>query len=172
MRLPRVLSPADLPAPELQAARLDGQLYPVGSGFSPVDEVEQPRHRAAALHAGERLIAEQRSAAWVWGALDAPPLRHQFCVAIGARVSRDPARWIELREVVISDDEVVELDGSLVTTPTRTVVDLARFAAVFDPGMVRRLLDAGASLPLAVAALDDRRNLPGKKRALARLSRC
>jgi len=172
MRLPRVLTPADLPAPELQAARLDGQLYAVGAGFSPVDEVEQPRHRAAALRGGERLIAEQLSAAWVWGALDVPPARHQFCVAIGARVNRDPGRGTGLREVVISEAEVAWLDGTLVTTPTRTIVDLARFSSAFDAGVVRRLIGVGASLPDALASLDDRRNLPGKKRAFARLSRC
>ena len=174
MRLPSVLSAHDLPAPELYAARLDGDLFAIDACFSPVDEIEQPRHRAAALRAGlsDRLIAEQFSAAWVWGALDAAPAHHQFCVATGARVSHSPARWMTLREVVIEDSEIIDLDGALVTSPTRTVVDLARFGAEFDLRVIERLICAGASLAHARAAVGGRRNLPNKHLALDRLSRC
>lgn len=172
MRLPPVLTPDDLPAPELYAARLDGVLFRVGGCFAPVDEIEQPRHRAAAVHAGRssRLIAEQLSAAWVWGALDTPPQRHQFCVATEARVSHDPAPWVSLREVVIDADEVVDFDGALVTNPTRTLVDLARFAEAFDPAIAHGLVVAGGSLDDAVGMILSRRNLPNKHTALARLS--
>lgn len=172
MRLPPVLTPDDLPAPELYAARLDGVLFRVGGCFSPVDEIEQPRHRAAAVHAGRssRLIAEQLSAAWVWGALDTPPQQHQFCVATEARVSHDPAPWVSLREVVIAADEIVDFDGALVTSPTRTLVDLARFGSQFDPRVVLRLVSAGASLADARAAVGGRRNLPNKHLALDRLA--
>lgn len=173
MRLPPVLSADDLPAPELYAARLDGVLFRVGGCFSPVDEIEQPRHRAAALHAGRsgRLIAEQLSAAWVWGALDSPPPQHQFCVATDARVSHDPAPWVSLREVVIDADEISDFGGALVTSPTRTVVDLVRFATDLDPAVITRLVEAGASLDDAIATISTRRNLPNKHAALARLSR-
>ena len=174
MRLPSVLSAHDLPAPELYAARLDGDLFAIDACFCPVDEIEQPRHRAAALRAdlSERLAAEQLSAAWVWGALDAPPAHHQFCVATGARVSHSPARWMTLREVVIDDAEIVDLDGALVTSPTRTVVDLARFAVAFDPLVIRHLVGSGASLAAAREAVGSRRNLPNKHLALDRLARC
>ena len=174
MRLPPVLSSDDLPVPELYAARLDGQLYAVGTGFAPVDEIEQPHHRARALLAGlgGRLIAEQLSAAWVWGALDAPPSHHQFCVATGARVSHSPARWMTVREVVIEPEEVVDLGGPVVTDPTRTLVDLARFGAGFDLGVARRLIEVGASLDRALASVVARRNLPNKKATVVRLSRC
>lgn len=174
MRLPSVLSAADLPAPELQAARLDGVLFALDRCFAPVDEVEQPWHRAAAVHAGlsERLIAEQLSAAWVWGALDAPPAHHQFSVATDARVSHTPARWMTVREVVIEADEIADVRGLLVTTPFRTLLDLVRFSDTFDlreVAVVRRL---GQDLELARATLSARRNLTNKKRALARLARC
>ncbi|CAN5199608.1 hypothetical protein BH11ACT5_BH11ACT5_07550 [soil metagenome] len=174
MRLPRVLSPDDLPAAELYAARLDGQLFAVGTCFAPVDEIEQPRHRASALLSGlgSKLIAEQLSAAWVWGALDSPPTPLQFCVATGSRVSHSPARWMTVREVVIDPDELVDLGGPLVTDPTRTLVDLARFGAAFDFGVARRLIAAGASVERALASVVARRNLPNKKTTLGRLSRC
>ena len=172
MRLPPVLSSVDLPAPELYAARLDGELFAVNGCFSPVDEIEQPRHRAAALHAGQsdRLIAEQLSAAWVWGALDSPPTHRQFCVATGARVSHSPALWMTVREVVIEDEEIVDFDGSAVTDPTRTLVDLARFSSTFDPAIMRRLIAAGASLDRATESITSRRNLPNKREALRRLA--
>jgi len=170
MRLPSVLSESDLPLPELCAARLDGELFRVDHAFTPVDEIEQPRHRAHALRAGlsERLIAEQLSAAWIWGAVDAPPSPHQFCVALDARVGRARPPWMLVREVVIDEHDVVEFGSALVTSRLRTAVDLARFATSFDPAVVRRLgVDPGE----AVAEIERRRNLPGKKRALARLSR-
>jgi len=177
-RLPPVLSSADLPTPELYAARLDGDLFAIDACFSPVDEIEQPRHRAAALHAGQpdRLIAEQLSAAWVWGALEVPPSHHQFCVATGARVSHSPARWMTLREVVIDAEEIVTFDDALVTSPARTVVDLARFCATFgavEERVVRRLVTgAGVLLDDAVEAVTRRRNLPNKRLAIERLDRC
>ena len=178
MRLPPVLSPVDLPAPELYAARLDGDVFRLGDCFAPVDEVEQPSHRAAATHAGlsDRLIAEQLSAAWVWGALDAAPHHRQFCVATGARVSHSPARWMTLREVVIDSEEIVDLRGNAVTSPLRTVIDLVRFSDSFgtaEAQAVRRLVSgAGASLAAASHAIHIRRNLPNKRRALARLGLC
>lgn len=178
MRLPAVLSAIDIPAPELRAARLDGEVFAVGDCFAPVDEIEQPRHRAAAVHAGlsPRLIAEQLSAAWVWGALDSPPLHHQFCVATGARVSHSPGRWITVREVVIAPAEVVALGPALVTSPERTVMDLVRFAGRFgadEARAVTRLVDgARLSLDDAVRSISSRRNLPNKRRAIARLQLC
>ena len=174
MRLPPVLSADDLPVPELAAARLDGELFAVGDCFSPVDEIEQPRHRAAALHAGqsERLVAEQLSAAWVWGALDSPPVHLQFCVATGARVSHSPARWMTLREVVIEPHEIVDFGGPLVTTPLRTVVDLVRFSERFGAREVEVVRRLAAPLDDAARLIAGRRNLPNKRRALARLAQC
>jgi len=174
MHLPPVLSADDLPAPELGAARLDGEVFAVGECFAPVDEIEQPGHRAAAVHAGQsgRLIAEQLTAAWVWGALDSAPLHLQFCVATGARVSHSPARWMTVREVVIEPDEIVAFGPALVTSPLRTVVDLVRFAEVFGDREVEVVRRLGASLTDAARLIGERRNLPNKRRALARLRLC
>ena len=168
VRLPAVLSTDDLPLAELFAARLDGELFRVDDCFAAVDEIEQPRHRAAALHAGlsERLIAEQLSAAWIWGALDTAPEQHQLCVATGARVSHAHPPWMTVREVVIGTHEIASLGGVLLTTPLRTAVDLARFGADFDHGILARL---GVRPQECLEYLDRRRNLPGKKLARQRL---
>lgn len=175
-RLPRVLSELDLPLAELTAARLDGELYRVDAHFSPIDEIEQPRHRLEALSAGvhERLIAEQLSAAWVWGALAEPPRHHQFCAAIDSRVSRSSVPWRTVREVVLSPTDVEYINGMGVTTPLRTAVDMLRFAADFgapEHRIVRQLMRVGGfSIEQCAAAMESRRNLPNKRRAAARLS--
>ena len=178
MHLPSVLSADHLPTPELYAARLDGDLFAVDGCFSPVDEIEQPQHRAAAIHDGlaSRLIAEQLSAAWVWGALDSPPAHRQFCVATGARVSHCSARWMTVREVVIGGDEISLFADLMVTCPARTVIDIVRFSARFgaaEIAAVRRLVaDAGVSLSGSIEAVAVRRNLPNKRLALDRLQMC
>jgi hypothetical protein len=174
-RLPPVLSPGDFPLAELTAARLDGELYCVDDGFIPIDEVEHPAHRARALGAGvpDRIIAEQSSAAWVWGALDTPPRHHQFCAAIGARVSRSSVQWCTVREVVIDESEIVAFDTLAVTTPLRTAVDLLRFTPDFstrEQRIVRRLMILGEFSALdCELEMSARRNLPNKRRALLRL---
>ena len=177
-RLPPVLSSTDLPLAELLAARLDGELFRVDDCFCPVDEVEQPSHRARALGAGmsDRLIAEQRSAAWVWGALERPPQPHQLCSAMGARVRPPGAGWVTSREVVIEPWEIVTLAGVLVTTPLRTAVDLARSSLSFGEPEARMVRWLMVHHDFTVRdCLDDmsrRRNLPNKRQATDRLSRC
>ncbi|MEP6480534.1 MAG: type IV toxin-antitoxin system AbiEi family antitoxin [Rhodoglobus sp.] len=175
-RLPHVLSGHDLPLAELLAARLDGELFRVDECFAPVDEIEQPTHRAGALSAilPERLIAEQRSAAWVWGALDTPPARHELCVVAGTRTRSPGVSWMRLREVVIEPGELTTIGGLQLTTPLRTVVDLARFSANFGEAeelIVQRLLHAhGLTRQQCLDDLERRRNLPNKRQALARLT--
>lgn len=170
-----VLRVGDLPLAELCAARLDGELVGVDECFSPIDVHTGPFQRATALAGAwaPRLIAEQRTAAWVWGATPDSPARHQLCASIGARARAHIPQRSVVREVVIDDDEIVALGSVRVTAPLRTVTDLARFSAEFaeaEAGIVRQLL-AGADLDLddCARALDRRRNLPAKKLAWARL---
>jgi hypothetical protein len=173
-RLEPVLTARDLPIPELMAARLDGELAVLDGAWTPVDEIEQPRHRALslALRLPDRVIIEQRSAAWVWGAIPMAPAEHQLCAAIGARV-RPGEGWPHVREVVIDDDDVWTLGVARVTSPARTIVDLARFAEPFDDEVqqaVHALLRVGrVSIDDCIATMDGRRNLPSKRRARARL---
>jgi hypothetical protein len=172
--LPPVLGALDLPAAELNAARLDGEVFALDECFCPIDEIEQSIHRARALAAilPARLIAEQRTAAWIFGVLDRPPTRHQVCADIDAR-TRPPSVRIGVREVVLADGDVLSLGGMRVTTPLRTTVDLARFSPVFagDEFTIIRALAAIGHFGLAEcgAMLERGRNLPAKRRALSRL---
>lgn len=175
-KLPPVLSCLDLPQAELHAARLDGELYAVDDCFSPIDEVERSALRAMSLSAwlSPRLIAEQRTAAWVLSVLATPPTQHQFCADIAARVRPVGVPRITVREVVIDESDLIDCAGLSVTTPLRTVVDLARFSASFGDselaiasGLMRL---GGFGVAECAAMLDRRRNLPGKRRALGRIA--
>ncbi|MHB1171667.1 MAG: type IV toxin-antitoxin system AbiEi family antitoxin [Lacisediminihabitans sp.] len=174
-RLLPVLSRHDLPEPELQAARLDGEVFAIDECFSPIDEIEQRYHRARSLAVllPERLIAEQRTAAWILGALDRPPTRHQFCVDIAARVRAPNSARLTVREVVIDETEFLSCAGLRVTAPLRTVIDLARFSAAFseeERNLVAALMPLGGfGVEDCEAAMERRRNLPGKQRAMERI---
>lgn len=176
IRLPAVLSRFDLPEAELCALRLDGEVYRIDECFSPIDVVESPISRAHALAwiTPARFIAEQRTAAWLHGALGLPPAVHQFCVAARARAKPSQGRRMRVREVEIDDSEIQSFGGIRVTTPLRTTVDLARFSRVFgaeEKRVVTALLAIdGLGTDECRAALNLRRNLPGKRLALRRIS--
>lgn len=177
-RLPAVLSHLDLPLAELSAARLDGEVYAVDEGYCPVDVPSGPFERAAAIadYCQGRLMAEQRTAAWIWGALSEAPPRLELCASLGARARpAHPIRSI-VREVVIDERELVLLAGVGVTTPLRTIIDLARFSDVFgdeEQRIVAHLsLRYAISLQRCATEMDARTNLPNKRRALARLTEC
>lgn len=166
MRLSPVLAGADLSPAELQAARLDGEVYDLAGAFCLVDELEGPRHRARAVLGARspRLIAELRTAAWIWGACDLPE-RLEFAVTPDARARLAPGDHV-VREIVYDKDDVVELDGSRVTSALRTVLDLARFAEPFTPEIVARLAaTTGLHLADCVANLESRSGIPAKNRA-------
>ncbi len=127
-RLPTVLGTDDLPLAELCAARIDGELMPIEDGWVPVDEPDLPALRAAvvALRAPRALVIERRSAAWVHGALSAPPKLAQFCVPRSARVAVFAARRLVVREVAIAEADIVEYPRARCTSLGRTGFDLLR----------------------------------------------
>jgi len=176
-RLPSLLSTDDLPLAELCAARLEGELFPVDRTFSPIDLPDTTLRRAESLSLGlnERLIAEQHTAAWIWGALASPPNPHEFCTALDARIAHRAARWMSVREVVIDAGDVTTHGALRVTTPLRTSVDLARFSARFgelEVHAVHALMALGGfGVADCLAVLGRRRNLPGKHLAADRLAR-
>jgi len=170
-----VLHAGDLPLAELCAARLDGELVRVDDAFRPVDVVDDPSTRAAAAAHGwsPRLIAEQLTAAWIWGVLAEPPRRHQLCTTTGARARPAAPHRSVVREVAIDADEFALCGGVRVTLPVRTIVDLARFSPRFGDAEIR-IVRALAALERSGAdecraALDRRRNLPAKKLAWSRI---
>ncbi|GAA1061289.1 hypothetical protein [Agromyces bracchium] len=175
-RLPSVLDVDDLPLAELCAARLDGEVMRIGAGWCPIDEPDLPGLRAASV--APRLpapfVIERRSAAWVHGALPAPPPAAECCVPHAERVATRslPAGMI-LREVAIEAHDIVVIGGIRCTTLHRTVYDLVRDA---DPGhdvvgIVAALLVVDRSAGEAVRTrLEQAHRLPHKAAALARLT--
>ena len=176
--VPPVLHDAELPLAERMAARLDGELFPFGDGHSPIDEVDSPVLRLHAVLGARprRLIAELATAAWVWGARDLPPIRHEFCVDLRARARPKATPLATVREVVLTTGDTVSLGGLRVMNPLRTAVDLARMRDDFaesDRDAVRRLAELARFDVAACRDFMDRsRNLPAKRRALERLREC
>jgi hypothetical protein len=176
MRLTSVLSRSEFAAPELGALILDGEVYRIDDCVAPVDEIEGPDLRAAALAAElpPRLIAEQHSAAWIWGAQELPPQRHEVCADITARARPAQGALLSVREVVLLHEDTARLAGLLVTTPMRTAIDLARFVPDWnekEAEIMRYLLELGQCSILDCArVMNRRRNLPNKRVALERLA--
>jgi hypothetical protein len=175
VRLAPVLHSGDLPLAELCAARLDGELVGLDAAFVPVDTAVGPGERAAAVGRlwPPRLIAEQCTAAWIWGARLLPPPRHQLCASLDRRARPPEPERSVLREVVIDADEIVVAGGVPVTAPLRTLVDLARFSPLFDSDARSTIANLAVIGRITIddcrAALDRRRNLPAKRLAWARI---
>jgi len=108
--------------------RLDGEVYAIADGWSPIDVADTAAVRAEAVMntRSARLIASDATAAWIWGALDALPRRREFCADIRARARVRPGADAAVREVRLNDDDVVSLGARRVTSPARTARDLAR----------------------------------------------
>ena len=180
MPLPTVLTALDLPTPELGGMRLDGEVYPLADGWCSIDVLETPAHRAQAVRGlrSERLIAELGTAAWVWGVTPVLPGLIEFCVDLGARARLRVSPMIRVRELVLDRGDRVDLGGGAtggaVTSRVRTAVDLARFREVLSDtdanSIVELARDGGFGLAECRELMNRRRNLPEKRRALARLS--
>jgi hypothetical protein len=160
----RPLTVNDLPLAELYAARLDGQVFQVADSWCVVDEIDGCSNRAIA--AGRlvppRAIAEQFTAAWIYG-VGPEPSRHQFCVLIGARTTAVRSPRVQVREIVRSLDDVRTISGVRVTTPVRTAVDLARYAPASTPdltALLAGLLHCGGYADAAAALRLCRRGSP------------
>jgi hypothetical protein len=172
--LDSVLTEADLPLGELWAACLDGELVPLSStAFLVADLPETPsvRARAIAPVLGPRMLIERQSAAWVHGALAAPPRLHTIAVRYTQRSNASRA-VATVREVVVRPGDTTSIAGVEITTRMRTAVDIARdqqFQAARDaPVLVELLRNSG--LPECREYLARARNLPHKTRALTRIT--
>lgn len=123
----------DLPAVELRAMALDGEVYPLAEGFLSVATRATPELRALAARGGRstRLIAALGTAAWVWGAADAAPSRGEYLVDIRHRWRPSPGHRLTIIESVVHEGDIVDWGHSAVTAPKRTLVDIARFRDTF-----------------------------------------
>lgn len=113
---------------ELSAACLDGALVALGEGFMPADAAETTWMRARSLTPllSERWAAVRLTAAWVHGGVAREPTRHhlQRVRDVRVRAGRD-ARTV-YHDVRIPPGDVSMIAGVPVSTPARTLVDLAR----------------------------------------------
>lgn len=163
-----------IPASELSALRLDGDLFTLGDSYAPFDTVVGPPERARSLTPprADRWIAELGTAAWIWGASPAAPRPAEFCVIATERVGGSGPSAV--REVILEPVDVVELAGVRLTTPLRTAVELARVRDEFgasDLQVVRELAALGDfGLEQATAVIERRPNLHRKRRAMSRLA--
>ncbi|WP_104192802.1 type IV toxin-antitoxin system AbiEi family antitoxin [Cryobacterium sp. Y82] len=173
----RPLSINDLPLTELYSARLDGQVFQVADSWCVIDEIDgcDTRAIAASQLVPPRAIAEQLTAAWIYGV--APePRRHQFCVLISARATAVWSPRAQVREIVRSPDDVRTISGVRVTTPLRTAVDLARYTPGTAPAagltaLLARLLHYGEYPDVAAAIRLCKRGSPAHGTlAVARLA--
>ncbi|MGO1768722.1 MAG: hypothetical protein ACTHZX_02105 [Microbacterium sp.] len=177
-----------LTGPERNAARLDGDLFELGSGYLPADAADTAPLRAATLHEllAPDLAAVGMSAAWVHLATDAEPEPH-------VAQSIDPARrrhaqvGVRVRDLPLNPADALRLGGVLVAAPACTLADTAlalRAAARSAPrqrltargpvGEMRRAFRALAADPeVVVASITwlERRVTPNKLAALGLLRR-
>ena len=165
----------ELPDVELQTTRLDGESYRLADAYLPIGIRPEPAVRATAALVGRspRLIAALGTAAWIWGAARQAPARGEYLVDLAARWRPAPSRTIDITESVLHPDDVIRWGRAAVTTPLRTVIDLARFRPSFeerDARAVRELARIGSfDAAAAVAALSRSRNLSHKHLAAERI---
>jgi len=165
-----------IPSAELLSMRLDGEVFPLGAGWFPVDLPDSPGLRISAVMAGRssRLIAGGTTAAWVWGAASVLPTPLTLLSDVRARARLRPGSPAVVREVTLAEGEIAELGDGRVTTPLRTLLDLACEGAPAD--VLRRLAsvaDLDRDEVLSAARRERRPGVQAARRAIsAALSRC
>ena len=176
--VPSVLTSALLPQAELSAARLDGELFAVDESWVCVDEPDRADLRAQSLAvllpssiAATRLVMMGLTAAWLHGATDAPPWRHEVCSRSDERATlRLPPRFV-LRELCVDAADECRIGGLRVTTPSRTAFDIGRREQADDADLaaLQALLHRYRIRP-DDAAGGARASLPGARRSYKRLA--
>jgi hypothetical protein len=178
MHWPLVYLPGErLSSAELSAARLDGDVVEIGEGYMPADAIESVSMRAASMRGicGPRLVAGLWSAAWIYGALLEPPSRHAVMRGAAHRVGNLIDRRAIFHDVGVHDSDIVEMAGVRVTSPLRTLVDVAR--RVHEPAhraraqaVISALVASGAVRPAdALIRLEAHGRMPGIRDARSAL---
>ncbi|MGA1837037.1 hypothetical protein VD659_08910 [Herbiconiux sp. 11R-BC] len=175
--LPLLLDSPSFPVAELSALVLDQEVRAVAGVHCPADIRPSPGLRALALLAcvPAGLIAERRTAAWLHGALGRLESPLQLCVRSAHRVNVTPSPERRVRQVVLTEGEIVDHGGVLATDAVRTAVDLLRWEPRFGleqaACVATLLLSVSAAPGDARAGLGRNPHLPHKQRALRRLER-
>ena len=127
------------------------------------------RRWAAVLACGDGAALSHRSAAIVWGMVP-PGVESRLHVTAPSRSGRELRAIRVHRPLRLGADELTELDGLAITTPARTLLDLAavgwrgrRLEAAVDRAERLRLVDFAA-----LGAYERRRGAPALRAVLAR----
>jgi hypothetical protein len=175
MTSPFLYFPDDrLSSAELSAARLDGDVVELGEAYIPADAVETMALRAGSLRGilGDTLAATHLSAAWVHGGVPEPPARHTVQRAVAWRLHQVIDRRVVYRDPFVPSDDLWRVGGVLVTTPLRTLADLARVPDDEYADAARHFAGTVPGLALeAVSWFEDRGPVPYKRSAVAFLRR-
>ncbi len=142
---------------ELSAARLDGDVVEIGDAYIPADLVESPDVRASSVAELVRpgTAAAGPTAAWIHGAGAAPPAVHHIRRSVPRRVRPHLSGRLIFHDGALVESEIEHIGGIDVSTPLRTMLDLAtglhrdarlrewieRLARA-DPALVAESLDA------------------------------
>jgi hypothetical protein len=153
---------------ELSAARLDGHLIEVDAAYMPADTVETSAARAASLAPLLRdlLGATHLSAAWVHGVIADPPVRHTVQRAVPHRIHGVIHRRLHYRDRYLPERDLQRIGGVLVTTPARTVADLARVGDSAHRIALNGFARNQAAVREGIAWLEQAGTVPHKVRAL------
>lgn len=116
-----------LSQPELSAARLDGLVFEVDDAYMPADLPEDAAARAVAVSplVAPGYAASGPTAAWIHGIGDRSPQRHHIQRLSPQRQRVVPMRKVVVHESRLSPDDVQAINTMRVTTPLRTMTDLA-----------------------------------------------
>jgi hypothetical protein len=119
---------------------------------------------------GERMAATHRSAAWVHGLIDEVPVRHDLQRISAHRLHEPVDRRFVYRDPRIPDEDLVRLGGVPVTTPARTIADLARGTDETVHALLGQCAErAPHAAHGAIAWLAAKRRVPRRLAALALL---
>lgn len=158
-----------LSAAELSAAKLDGDVVPLDAVYAPADAAETPTLRAAALAGlvAGTVAVTRLAAAWLYGAVDEPPARVCVQRAVPRRITHVLDPRLDYRDALLPEADAVLIGGVRVTTPARTLGDLARDRQPVSTAAARQLIahgDVTAAAGLAVVRAAGA--VPGKRAAL------
>jgi very-short-patch-repair endonuclease len=116
----------------------------------------QGRFLAAVVACGDRAVLSHRSAAALWGVL--PEGGPRIDVTVPSTSGRSRRGAMIVHRSPLGAHEVTRKDGIPVTTPARTVLDLA---AVVSRRELERAIDEAAYLRLDLSGLEPRRGRRG-----------
>lgn len=166
----------DMSVAELTAMVIDGELQSLADSYCPIDwpTDEQARLAMALPSATSSFVLIGLGAAWVWGCRDRPPTTWEIAPLQRVRTTpRLPARTV-VRDVRWKQHDVVILGNRRVTTPGRTILDIARYETRVDErDLLLVLAQLGRWKPHLLADVGQQLlmapHLPYKARALRRI---